>query len=101
MIYHNAAERVKLDQTVLPMMGEIYGQMLEDLRKGNRNSPIFKHIDYVNFMRRHNTVPYGTEAPNQIVVDYIASMTDDFFIELHRYLFPGSDYKVEYLGYFD
>lgn len=101
MIYHNAAERVKLDQTVLPMMGEIYGQMLEDLRKGNRNSPIFKHIDYVNIMRRHNTVPYGSDDPNQIVVDYIASMTDDFFIELHRYLFPGSDYKVEYLGYFD
>ncbi len=101
-IYHNAAEMTKLDQTVKPMMGEIYGQMLDDLRAGNRRSPVFTHhIDYINAMRRHNPVPYGGDEPNQIVVDYIASMTDDYFIDLHRYLFPGSAYKVEYLGYFD
>ena len=34
------------------------------------------------------------------MVDYIASMTDDYFIDLHRYLFPDSSYKVEYTGYF-
>ena len=35
------------------------------------------------------------------MVDYIASMTDDYFIDLHHYLFPDSSYKVEYSGYFD
>ena len=35
------------------------------------------------------------------MVDYIASMTDDYFIDLHRYLFPNSPYKVDYSGYFD
>ena len=35
------------------------------------------------------------------MVDYIASMTDDYFIELHHYLFPDSNLKVEYKGYFD
>ena len=39
--------------------------------------------------------------PNQIVVDFIASMTDDYFIELHRYMFPDSSYPVVYKGYFD
>jgi dGTPase len=34
-------------------------------------------------------------------VDYIASMTDDYFIDLHHYLFPDSTYKVQYRGYFD
>ena len=101
-IYQNAAEQTKLDRTIQPMMGEIYGQVLEDLKRGNKNSPIYTHhIDYINAMRRHNTVPYGADEPNQIVVDYIASMTDDYFIDLHRHLFPGSSYKVEYLGYFD
>ena len=28
-------------------------------------------------------------------------MTDDYFIDLHHYLFPDSSYKVEYSGYFN
>ena len=102
MIYQNAAEITKLDQTVKPMMAEIYGQMLEDLKRENKHSPIYAHhFDYIKANRRHNYVPYGNDDPNQIVVDYIASMTDDYFIDLHHYLFPQSGYKVEYLGYFD
>ena len=48
-IYESAATRAKLDTTAKPMMAEIYGQMLSDLRQGKKNSPIFTHhIDYVN-----------------------------------------------------
>ena len=43
---------------------------------------------------------YEETEPNQIVVDYIASMTDDYFIELYHHLFPNSDKKIEYKGYF-
>ena len=100
-IYESAATRASLDTTARPMMGEIYGQMLSDLTQGKKNSPIFTHhIDYVNQTRYPRAVPYEKSEPNQIVVDYIASMTDDYFIDLHRYLFPDSSYKVEYLGYF-
>ncbi len=100
-IYESAATRAKLDTTAKPMMGEIYDQMLEDLRLGKKNSPIFRHhIDYVNRTRYQREVPYACSEPNQIVVDYIASMTDDYFIDLHHYLFPDSSYKVEYTGYF-
>ena len=28
-------------------------------------------------------------------------MTDDYLIDLHRYLFPNSSYYVEYTGYFN
>ena len=28
-------------------------------------------------------------------------MTDDYFVELFRYLFPDSTLKVEYKGYFE
>lgn len=102
IIYESAAAQTKLNDTVRPMMGEIYGQLLEDLTLGKKNSPIFTHhIDYVNFMRRRHTTPYEKTEPNQMVVDYIASMTDDYFIDLHRYLFPGSSHLVEYRGYFD
>ncbi len=102
-IYNRAAAMAHLDTTVKPMMVEIYGQMLDDLKNGVKSSPIFTHhIDYVNAVYyKKRKVPYENSEPNQIVVDYIASMTDNYFIELHNYLFPGSDLKVEYAGYFD
>jgi dGTPase len=84
------------------MMGEIYGQLLQDLLSGNRNSPIFlHHIDYINHVHYHRETPYALTEPNQIVVDYIASMTDDYFIDLFSYLFPKSNQKIQYRGYFD
>lgn len=102
LIYNNAAKSAGLDVTVKPMMEEIYGQLLDDLKANNKNSPIFTHhIDYVNTTPRKREVIYTAQDPNQTVVDYIASMTDDYFIELHGYLFPNSDLKVEYKGYFD
>lgn len=102
MIYGKDASRVQLSLSVKPMMEEIYGQLLDDLKAGNKNSPIFtQHIDYLNQVHYTRPVPYENEEPNQIVVDYIASMTDDYFIDLHRYMYPDSKLEVEYLGYFD
>jgi dGTPase len=101
MIYENEPGRVKLEQIAKPMMAEIYGQLLEDLLRGNRRSPIFlHHIDYVNQTRYPRLEPYEKTEPNQMVVDYIASMTDDYLIDLHHYLFPNSGYQIDYTGYF-
>ena len=52
-------------------------------------------------MHANRPTPYESTEPNQIVVDYIASMTDDYFIDLYHYLYPESDLTVEYLGYFE
>ena len=102
MIYTNAATKAKLDSIIKPMMEEIYEQLLEDFRLGKKNSPIFgHHVDYVNQIVCDREIPYEKTEPNQMVVDYIASMTDDYFIDLHHYLFPNSSLKVEYTGYFD
>ena len=101
-IYESEATQLKLDQTAKPMMAEIYGQLLADLKNDAKYSPVFRHhINYVNNSVYRQEDSYGREEPNRIVVDYIASMTDDYFIDLHRYLFPDSSYKVEYTGYFD
>ena len=83
-------------------MAEIYGQLLDDLKAENKYSPIFTHhIDYVNKVHYKRDIPYELTEPNQLVVDYIASMTDDYFIDLHKYMFPDAKYSVEYKGYFD
>lgn len=102
MIYGKDTSRVKLSSSVKPMMEEIYDQLLEDIKSNNKNSPIFTHhIDYLNQIHYTRRVPYENTEPDQIVVDYIASMTDDYFIDLHQYMYPDSKLKVEYLGYFE
>ena len=102
IIYNSEAAGNRLSATIKPMMGEIYGQLLDDLKQNNQNSPIFNHhIKYINYHGRKRRTPYEHSEFNQIVVDYIASMTDDYLVDLHHYLFPDSHLKVSYAGYFD
>ena len=101
-IYNANAQEDKLDLTIKPMMQELYGTLLDDLKRDNRLSPIFTHhVEYINSVIAHREKPYLASEYNQIVVDYIASMTDDYFADLYAYLFPNSKRKVVYKGYFD
>lgn len=101
VIYLNPENSKLMDSTIKPMMGQIYEKLLSDLKNNNTSSPIFTHhIDYVSKAHYERSLPYECEEPNQIVVDYIASMTDDYFIDLYKHLFPNSDISVEYKGYF-
>jgi dGTPase len=80
----------------------VFRSYVEDLAKENKSSPIFTHhINYVNKAHYKREMPYEQTEPNQIVVDYIASMTDDYFIELHEFLFPNSKFKINYKSYFE
>ena len=102
LIYKNDSVKDDMYSVVKPMMSEMYEKLLEDLVSNNTDSPIFTHhIDYINKAHYKRDIPYEQTEPNQIVVDYIASMTDDYFIELYHHLFPNSDKKIEYKGYFD
>lgn len=101
-IYKSDSVSQELKVSVAPMMGEIYEKLLEDLKSGNEASPIFTHhIDYVNKAYYKRSTPYIDTEANQIVVDYIASMTDDYFLDLYAHLFPESRNKIVYKGYFD
>ena len=102
-------ERIYLDKSqkdsdliIKKMMEEIYNKLLADLKDGNKSSTIFTHhINYVDKPYYKRTSPYQEEEKNQIVVDYIASMTDEYFIELYKYLFPNSNLELKYKGYFE
>ena len=101
-IYNRAASLARLDLTVKPMMEDIYGQLLDDLIHHRTNSPIFTHhIIPLKNIYYHRSIPYDKTEPNQLIVDFIASMTDNYFIELHRFMFPNASYPVVYRGYFD
>ena len=91
-----------LDNTVKPMMQRMYEKLLSDLKAGIKSSPVYKHhVDFVTNNHYAAKVPYIDTEPNQIVVDYMASMTDDYCTELYDYLFPNSKLHIEYHGYFE
>lgn len=103
VIYKNDEINSKYDDIIKPMFKDVYYTLLEQLMKKDETSIIYKH--HMNFIRNslkyYKGIDYGKEEPNQIVVDYIASMTDDYFVELHKKLFPGSKYEIEYISYFE
>ncbi|MBQ8203474.1 MAG: HD domain-containing protein [Clostridia bacterium] len=102
MIYKKDSVAQILKSTVKPMMEEVYEHLLNDLIKGNSSSPVFSHhIAYLNKAHYKRDIPYEQTEPNQIIVDYIASMTDDYFIDLYTHLFPNSNKRIIYKGYFD
>ena len=102
LIYKNKEVREEMERSVRPMMEEMYRRLLSDLVGRRYDSPIFTHhVRYVNEAHYRRTAPYEDGEPNRIVADYIASMTDDYFVDLYAYLFPDSKKRIDYKGYFD
>ena len=101
-IYKNDRVGEDLHHIVMPMMRKLYDKLLDYLMRKDISSLIYKHhIDFVNSAHYKRDIPYEETEPNQIVVDYIASMTDDYFVDLYAHLFPESKEKIIYKGYFD
>lgn len=102
-IYRNPDVDKLYDERIRPMFEELYYKLLADVKKNDESSVIYKHhIAFVESnLRFYNDFDYRSEEPNQIVADYIASMTDDYFIELHKFLFPNSKYSIKYKSYFE
>lgn len=102
-IYFSDKVNELYDSQIKPMFTQLYYKLLDDLKNENTDSVIFRHhIQGIqNGLRYYSDFDYLKEEPNQVVVDYIASMTDDYFIELYKLLFPDSKYKLEYKSYFE
>ena len=100
-IYNSTAVREKTDAVLAPVMRKLYEKFISDIEKGNHSSPVFTdHIDYINKSRYKRETPYEDNKKDDIVVDFIASMTDDYFISVFNALFSNHGYKIEYKDYF-
>lgn len=88
---------------------KLFKMFFEDLKKEKRDSLIFRHhIDYLRgYQSKEKRLTYESEylkdksdtALATVVVDYLQSMTDDYFYSLVALLCP--EYKFEYIDYFD
>lgn len=101
LIYLAGDTTDKYNTLIRPMFSRLYGKILDELALKHTDSPVFRHhIETVEHANRFNeSCNYRCEEPNMIAVDFIASMTDDYFIDLYEYYFGTSG--IEYISYFD
>ena len=83
------------------MFEDMYTVLLQDCLDRNEDSPLFRHHikNLVTKSRNVTKEAYLEEEPNQIVVDYMASMTDNYFMALYEFLFPQSTKHIITQGY--
>lgn len=108
-IYGSEDINLNFDTTVKPMFEKMYYELLKQANNISYDSILYKHhIEYLKkanvgtrYFNTDNFIEeYLSNNPHDIVVDYIASMTDDYFIDLYNYLFPKDKANIEYKGYF-
>ncbi len=101
-IYFSDSIKGETDKFLFPLMSKMYDRFLLDLKNKNTDSLIYRHhVNYINKCHYSREDDYLNTEENQIVVDYIASMTDDYFIDVYKKLFPLDDIKIKYNEYFD
>jgi dGTPase len=100
-IYAHADVSTPYYEYIKPMMEKLFYRLLEDVNNKNTTSPIYLH-HICGALNKFYTS--GKCRGNiDIVVDFIASMTDDYFVEIFRHLFPDDPLAdgIRYVGYFD
>ena len=103
LIYQVDSNIALYEKKIYPMFDAVYEKLLAELKESDKNSIIYTHhLDYVaQYARYYQEHPsYEQEEPDDIVVDFIASMTDDFFIDLYHHYFPNNREEIAYKGYF-
>ncbi|MBO5484769.1 MAG: HD domain-containing protein [Lachnospiraceae bacterium] len=106
LIYKDEEMMKVYHEQIRPMFSAIYEKLLQQAESKEKNSILYRH--HICFLKENNQYSsyfnldaYIEGEPNQIVVDYMASMTDDYLVELYHHLFPDREYKVKYVGYFE
>lgn len=88
-------------KNVEPMFEAVYESLLSQAKARDKNSILYKH--HVEYLKKDVKFQeeYLEEDPNQVVVDFISSMTDDYLIALYHELCPEGKYEVSFRGYFE
>lgn len=95
-IYFQEGTVSEFENIVQEMFAELYDRLLSDLVAGDESSPVFRH-HVASLVAKSASIKrddYLREEPNRIIADYISSMTDSYFVALHRHLFPNSPHRI-------
>ena len=96
IIYEREGMTDSASNIVEEMFEDMYLRLIEDLELGREDSPVLlHHVAYLAAKSRTiSAEDYLKTDPDQIVVDYMASMTDDYFMRLYAHLFPKSSRSI-------
>lgn len=88
-------------ENVEPMFEVVYEELLSQAEARDKNSILYQH--HVEYLKKDVKFQeeYLEEDPNQVVVDFISSMTDDYLIALYHEMFPEGKYGISFRGYFE
>ena len=103
-IYKMEAVQKQVRESVVPMMEEMYAQIYQDAVSHNKSSCLYRH--HIEAVKEKQLwypadIPYDESDPDDLTMDFIAAMTDDYFVDYYAELFPKSKYHISYVGYFD
>ena len=106
VIYNDERLNTPYYEIIRPMVSLLYERLVQDIECRNYVSPVFRH--YLNDGIQGNSyrdpeLRYITSSPDEIVADYIASMTDDYFVDICRALHLDDELldKLQYHEYFE
>lgn len=99
-IYHSPQAHETFDRHIKGMMARLYERLREDVKAGREDSFIFRH--HINAWMMKDDPDYANQPVDDIVVDYIASMTDEYLVNLFNYLYPDEAASEQdlYVPYF-
>jgi dGTPase len=85
------------------LMEQVFTRLVDDYRAGREESPLFVHHLGSYDIARHYLTEDPAPTPETIVIDYLASMTDGYLIDLYGFLFPHSTLtdQLIYHSYFE
>lgn len=105
IIYQDPRVTEPYDSLIKPLMSDLYARLMDDVKNENETSPIYRH--YLRTVMGKSYTDPETRAlivdPNEVVTDFIASMTDDYFVDICRYLHINDEIlsQIRYHEYFD
>ena len=101
LIYNGEGMTEDAGNLVEEMFARLYARLADDLARGDESSPVFRHhIAKLCAKSRSITADaYLAEGIDQVVVDYLSSMTDDYVLSLYRHLFPDDARRIPIRGH--
>ncbi len=102
LIYHAPSVGGECQQVIEPRFEALYDVLLDHLRSGDESSPIFAHhiVPTTRQAAFYDHVYDWQSSLERCVMDFIASMTDDYFTALYERFFPEEAGKTPRRSYF-
>lgn len=101
LIYEREGMTKDAGNIVEEMFRDMYDALVRDFEEGREDSPLMMHhvAKLCATSATFTADEYLAQGADRVVVDYLASMTDSYFMALYAYLFPDRADRVTARGF--